>query len=163
MNPRWLLLATLLSSCSETVSRKSLSFTFLGNWPLVPWVLLLPIFEDWDVISFLWVLRHLFWSSWPFKGDSEWNSNEASVPSVLADASHQSHKSKTVNVKFDIMVSNSILLSQRRVFFPPGLLSGLLGQGFPKGWAWQKRMKQRSIRCLSFLYYLDCECSSSIQ
>lgn len=49
----------------------------------------------------------------------------------------KSHKSKLVDVKFDLMVSNPILLSQRRASLSPGLLPSPQGLGFPKGWARQ--------------------------
>jgi len=47
-----------------------------ADQPVVPWVLLLVVFEDWSVIGFPAVLRHLFCPPGPFKDDREWLSKD---------------------------------------------------------------------------------------
>jgi len=44
--------------------------------PVVPWVLLLALFEDWSDMGFPPVLRHFSCSSGPLKEDGEWLSND---------------------------------------------------------------------------------------
>jgi len=44
--------------------------------PIVPWVLLLALFEDRSDIGFSSVLGHLSCSPGPFKDDGEWLSND---------------------------------------------------------------------------------------
>jgi len=46
-----------------------------ADWPVVPWFLLLTLFEDWSDTGFSSVLRH-FCSPGPFKDDGEWLSND---------------------------------------------------------------------------------------
>jgi len=44
--------------------------------PLVTWVLLLALFEDWNVIGLSAVLGHLSYPPGPHKDDGEWLSND---------------------------------------------------------------------------------------
>jgi len=46
------------------------------DWLVVPWVLLLALFEDWSDTVFALVLRHLSCPPGPFKDDREWLSND---------------------------------------------------------------------------------------
>ena len=43
-----------------------------ADQPVVPWVLLLALFEDWSDIGFPPVLGHLSCPPGPFKDDGEW-------------------------------------------------------------------------------------------
>ena len=47
-----------------------------ADQPVVPWVLLPPLFEDWNDIGFSPVLGHLSCPSGPLKDDGEWLSND---------------------------------------------------------------------------------------
>jgi len=47
-----------------------------ANWPVVPGVLLLALFEDWSDIGFSPVLVHSSCSPGPFKDDRVWLSND---------------------------------------------------------------------------------------
>jgi len=44
--------------------------------PVVPWILLLALFEDWSDTDFPSVLRHLSCPPGSFKDDGEWLSND---------------------------------------------------------------------------------------
>ena len=46
-----------------------------AEWPVVPWVLLLALFEDWSDTGFSVVPGHLSCPPGPFKDDGEWLSN----------------------------------------------------------------------------------------
>ena len=48
--------------------------------PVVSWVLLLALFEDWSDTGFSPVLRHLSCPPGPFKDDGEWLSNDIRQP-----------------------------------------------------------------------------------
>ena len=43
-----------------------------ADWPVVPWVLLLALFEDWSDIGLSPVLGHLSCPPGPVKDDGEW-------------------------------------------------------------------------------------------
>ena len=47
-----------------------------ADWPVVPWVLLLALFEDWSDIGLSPVLGHLSCPPGPLRDDGEWLSNE---------------------------------------------------------------------------------------
>jgi len=47
-----------------------------ADWPVVPWVLLLALFEDWSDICLAPVLGHLSCPPGPLKDDGEWLSND---------------------------------------------------------------------------------------
>jgi len=47
-----------------------------ADWPVVPWVILLALFEDWSDIGLSLVLGHLSCPPGPIEEDGEWLSND---------------------------------------------------------------------------------------
>lgn len=66
MKPCWLLLIFIFLICPEMLSKISCSILSRDwggvDWPVVPWFLLLYLFEDRDGIFFPPVFRNFFWS-----------------------------------------------------------------------------------------------------
>ena len=59
-----------------------------ADWPVVSWVLLLAIFEDWSDTGFSPVLGHFCCSPRPFKMMESGSAMTPAAPSALVGASH---------------------------------------------------------------------------
>jgi len=100
-----------------------------ADWRVVPWFVLLALFEDGSDTGFPAVLRHFSCSPGPFKDDGEWLSNAIfQLPQYLWV--HPVRARGFVGVSFAKVISNLILPDQGKVFLSPGFLSGLHGLGF---------------------------------
>jgi len=101
-----------------------------ADWPVVSWLLLLVLFEDWDDIGYTPVLKHRSHFLEPFKDDREQLGNCFCQLSQYSWV-HPVEAQGPMCIDFALMMSGQILFNQGEVFLSPDSHSA--GSGIPKG------------------------------
>lgn len=83
VKPHWLFQITFSFTCPETNSKRICPTILLGTkneaeQPIVPWIILLALFEKGCSICLFPVIMDLPWSLWPFKESREQPHNDLS-------------------------------------------------------------------------------------